>query len=94
MATDEKVYDHVQTMEMLTLAFKQFANIAAHISDEEVKQASDAVHRADAFGFVIDPTKYQRALATGSLKQQADVIALFTKTKAELKRLFPQGWPD
>jgi len=85
-------YDHKFLMETLTLAFQQFALIANHIGDAEVEQARKTLETADAIGFVVDPTKYRDALFSGSLERQKKLVALFVRTKAELKAIFPEGW--
>lgn len=86
-------FDHRAVMDWVQLAFQPFAVIAAGISDDDVRQAKEAVNRAGAFGFVIDPTAFQRALQTGSLERQRELLTLFEDTKRRLKVLFPDGWP-
>ncbi len=85
--------DFDETMNAMQLACQQFALIAAHVEDVDVEKVRKTVAMADAAGFVVDPTRYHAALNSGSLDRQKHLVDLFTKTKAELKKLFPQGWP-
>lgn len=88
-----ETYCHEQTMEDILLAFRQFAVIAAHIDDGAVETARTTVATAESIGFVIDPTKYRDALQNGSLERQRRIVALYQKTKKELREVFPEGWP-
>ena len=84
---------YAETMEAMQLAFQQFALVAAHVDDADVEKARQTVATADSIGFVVDPTKYRDALYSGSLERQRRLVDLYAKTKAELKKLFPDGWP-
>lgn len=89
MATNE----HKATVDEILMAFRQFAYIAAHTDDASVERALQTVSTAESVGFMVDPTAYRTALFSGSLERQRKVIQLFARTKAELKALFPKGWP-
>ena len=84
--------DYAATLEAMQLAFQQFALLAKGVTDEDVAFAKRTVESASAVGFVIDPTAYRNALYSGSLERQQKLVALFAKTKTDLKALFPAGW--
>jgi len=81
--------DYKFTLESMQLAFQQFALIANHVPDADVQAARHACSRALAVGFIFDPTAYRETLFSGSLERQEALIALYIRTKAELKLLFP-----
>lgn len=82
-------YNHAETMDRMCDAFRTFAMLAAVVSPEDLHEARRAVQVADAVGFVVDPTKYREALASGGLDRQRKLIDLFDQTFARLKALFP-----
>ena len=81
-----------QTVQDLTLAFQQFALFANAIDDGDVKFVEETLRQADAVGWVVDPTAYRDAMYSGSLDRQKQLVDLFIKTKASLKKTFPDGW--
>jgi hypothetical protein len=81
--------EHARTMDWIVQAFRQFALLAVEIEDHDVVRAREAVQQAESFGFVLDPTAYRKALTTGSLRRQQQLLELFARTKAELTELFP-----
>ena len=86
--------DHQETLDLVQVAFRNFAVIATHLEDAQIERAVKAVSEAESIGFVLDPTAYRDALQTGSLRRQRELLALYQKTKSELRRIFPEGWRD
>jgi hypothetical protein len=84
---------HQVTLDAMVAAFRSFAILATCIAPADVEHARETVNRADSFGAFVDPTAYHRALGDGRLIRQRRVVDLFAKTTAELRELFPEGWP-
>ena len=81
--------EHEQTLQGITSAFRSFAVLALAVSNEQLSAARDAVSKADAVGWAVDPTAYMRAQNSGSLQRQKKLLDLFAKTRAELCGIFP-----
>jgi hypothetical protein len=82
-------YDHRATVDDMVAAFRTFVLLASVVSERDGQQAAETVAKAQAIGFMIDPTAYRDALFSGSLDRQEQLIRLFNRTRAELAKLFP-----
>lgn len=82
-------FNHARTMDAVQMAFRQFALFALLVPADHVDASREAVSRAESIGFVIDPTAYRRALSSGSLERQRELLNLFVKVRADLARIFP-----
>lgn len=85
----DPVYDHDATMEHMLTALRHFLLLASVVPQAHVTRAAEVVSMAESVGAILDPTAYRRALYSGSLERQQRIVALFTRTKAELLQIFP-----
>lgn len=81
---------HVATMNAISITLQMAFLGTAEISDADLTACADTIERADSVGPIVHPSEYKRALSTGTLDQQRQLIAWMRQTKALAQGLFPQ----